>query len=486
MPNRFSKGKKNNPPSRSARSAMLSSDLSFDDIRSRVQAAIEDAEGIDPEDSNSKYIWVRDIFPSYVVYCLGYDTEEMYKRTYLIQADGSVTLGDALQVRRQTSYETVQTASMSITSLFSEEDGDFLVYKNAKLFEAGSYPDKNLEVDPDDLKAMVSNFSGPRYGDVEHVNARATPGREGNLKALRGLTQIRAMYIDPQDPWTLRGDVAVHKFIDPRLEAKGVSLEIPIESPTTVPFFTLTSRPRVAGAALMSEIEDLFAHPQKEQDEMDEEQKKALAALQAALAKNPNLLTQIATFSAETTTPAATTTHAPAAASQVDINALLAPMLAPIHKQASEARESSANALFDRLIGSQVGKKFTPAQRDELHDKFVAARILFSMDDAQPNNAPKVALFDSEQKKHVPVVSRVALFDSLMADLVGSMGETLIQPGEVFGSDYHVVRSSTPVQFSAPDGQESEEELNKWAQAIYDDEMIIHGYDPTNGQRITR
>lgn len=72
--------------------------LSFSEIASAVQTALRAALG-------GGYVYIRDLFPTHVVYQAGWDSDRpIYRRTYTIAAAGAVTFGDAEVVLAQTIY----------------------------------------------------------------------------------------------------------------------------------------------------------------------------------------------------------------------------------------------------------------------------------------------------------------------------------------------------------------------------------------------
>lgn len=90
--------------------ALLEADLSFDDTVQALRAALVAEHG-------GRDVWVRDCYDDYVVYEVcdpadggGAPTGALYKRAYVVGADGGVTLGDPVEVRRVTSYEPVAEA----------------------------------------------------------------------------------------------------------------------------------------------------------------------------------------------------------------------------------------------------------------------------------------------------------------------------------------------------------------------------------------
>lgn len=76
--------------------------FSYNDKRDLIQGAIRSTLG------ERAYVWVCDLWDNEVAYTVDDDTgSETYKRSYVVADDGSVTLGDASKVIRQTVYTPV-------------------------------------------------------------------------------------------------------------------------------------------------------------------------------------------------------------------------------------------------------------------------------------------------------------------------------------------------------------------------------------------
>lgn len=364
------------------------------------------------------------------------------------------------------SSELLESPSMEIDALFKEDEGDFFLYKNAKIFEAGEYPDKGLNVSPEDLLSMVYNFK-PLQGDLEHIFARTEPDKLGNLAALKGeLTELRSVYVDSEDPYVLRGDIAVRKWLDPKLEGKGISVEIPIENPVTLSGYTLTTKPRVRDAALMSELENHIAATRKEEPPKKESKMtdlgKAVANFLKKAEKEPALLAQFS----ESDDPDAGDINTPKPTPKPEKDPAIVQMMADyeIMKQqiaASARREREADAKV--LYSEYVGKKLTPASQQA----FLMFCIQASTDDAVPNNKPVVATFD-DKGNPVPSTSRL----SLLRALLDSLPNVSVPTGEQWaGGNYHVIGGSQPLaNFS-----ETDADLDKWEEDMRKDEYRLHG-----------
>lgn len=85
---------------------LANADLSFDTIREAVWSKLK-------LDHAAAYIYVNDIFDKYVIYEVQpkemseNDLIKLYRRSYIIEETGTVTLGEAVEVKRVTKYEEV-------------------------------------------------------------------------------------------------------------------------------------------------------------------------------------------------------------------------------------------------------------------------------------------------------------------------------------------------------------------------------------------
>jgi cation transport regulator ChaB len=153
---------------------------SLQDIIQAVQRAVQDK--FLPAPSGNGVVdacaWVKEVFPSETIF-------EMDEKTYSVpweMKDGVVILGEKVEVEEaylpvkmsfdDTSIDTVLDAALARgdITLFSAEidpDGDALITKDAKLFEAGRYDDKGIEVFESDLDRWIGNFQRSKIG-YEH------------------------------------------------------------------------------------------------------------------------------------------------------------------------------------------------------------------------------------------------------------------------------------------------------------------------------
>lgn len=132
--------------------------------------------------------------------------------------------------------------------------GDFAIYPNSLLFQAGDYPDKKLTMSAGDVAAAAASFL-PVDFNVEHA-------KHGAHQALSGaFGGILTAFVDPADPSILRGEVALPLWLDERLEKKSPSLEFTVAD-KKICGAALTYTPRVSEAALMSAVAEFTENVQ--------------------------------------------------------------------------------------------------------------------------------------------------------------------------------------------------------------------------------
>lgn len=120
-------------------------------------------------------------------------------------------------------------------------EGDYAVYPNALLFEAGDYSDKGFTLTPEEQWAAVETFT-PVAGNIEHTDF------------LQGRAcEVRDIRLDDEDSHRLRGTVAVPLWLDEHLTDKERKLSCEWNRTTkTLDGIGLVVHPRVEAAALMS------------------------------------------------------------------------------------------------------------------------------------------------------------------------------------------------------------------------------------------
>ena len=122
---------------------------------------------------------------------------------------------------------------------------DDFVERTAKLFEAGEYPDKGINVSEDDIGKTVTSFTDPVDIKIEHIN---TPldGSMGQVSTIfRHGKELYGKVRFPERVWGLIRDAGATKL--------SVGLD---RSTMALREVSLTNKPRVAGAAIFSVTDD--------------------------------------------------------------------------------------------------------------------------------------------------------------------------------------------------------------------------------------
>jgi hypothetical protein len=211
------------------------SDLSFSDMQTLVSAAIN------KNKTSSNSVWITDMYDSYVIYS-DYSMKTYLKRTYVIDDNNVVTLGDPKTVIRKTSYEsvTLSTGYFDLDdSVIHFNDDNSVVIREGKIFEAGEYKDKNFTLDEIELSKAVESFN-PCDIDYQHI-AGPLDGQFGKLDKV---------WIG-DDKKTLFGSVSIPKWLDSILPIKKVSATWN-RANKTIQGLALVTNPRVVDAAVMA------------------------------------------------------------------------------------------------------------------------------------------------------------------------------------------------------------------------------------------
>jgi hypothetical protein len=169
------------------------------------------------------------------------DPEAVKARISAIAKRKGLKIPDAWQSSKMAAEFAVETSARRV-------DGDYAIYPNALLFEAGSYPDKSFEMSPEELWAAVEQFR-PVGGNIEHTDFLA--GRA---------CEVRSIRLDEADPFTLRGEVAVPVWLDENISDRERRLSCEWDRATkTLSGIGLVVNPRVETASLMSAYADFAA-----------------------------------------------------------------------------------------------------------------------------------------------------------------------------------------------------------------------------------
>jgi hypothetical protein len=168
--------------------------LSFEEIREAVRNALAATV------TTGTSCYVVQMYPGQVVFELwAGEKSTLYSQSYSIDKKTEVvTLGDdRAQVEEERSYVPVKTAAFSLGD--ATVDGEF-VTRSGKIFEAGSYPDKDFSISEDELDQAVAVFS-PVPNDLEHSETILS-GELGDLSAVR------------REGTSLFGDVRIPRWLN--------------------------------------------------------------------------------------------------------------------------------------------------------------------------------------------------------------------------------------------------------------------------------
>lgn len=347
----------------------MSDGLSFDDIRKLLSDAIGERYTGGAEGG----CYVTDVYPSAVVYSeYGGGESKTFKASYIIEADGGVTLGEPVAVARKTSYEpVVQMAAFSMddlddgrqttddgTSTQAQGEETEYVVRWGKIFEAGEYPDKGFALTAEEMASAAAEFVPVNIGYEHFPQDHPLKDKLGELREVKVA----------EDGVTLLGGVAMPAWLDKVLPpAKRMVSTVWDRATKQLKGLDLTGKPRVSDAALMSayaefaeslsrtmddglltmdksetEAEKMSDKEKIETEKIDapmgEENGQALAEMQAALSKSDAdraaLAAQVETLSADKR--------------QRDSEAFADGVIA--EKKALPAEKSSMAALFSQAV----------------------------------------------------------------------------------------------------------------------------------------
>lgn len=130
--------------------ALLEAEMSFDQIRSALRAAV--GSGL----MQGTYCWIADVYDDWFVYSVEDDQgAAYYRRSYVIDDAGVVTMGDPVQVRAITVYEPVASG-------MGEARQDDLTTDVVSLVEAALRPDGTTT-----LKIIAPGWGSSGYYPVD-------------------------------------------------------------------------------------------------------------------------------------------------------------------------------------------------------------------------------------------------------------------------------------------------------------------------------
>ena len=129
---------------------------------------------------------IDDVSDSEVFYSLSDDGigtfKGTYQRSYSIDANNQVTLGEPTQVVKRTVYDPITVVSQFDLEAAEFSDSDDTVTYEGKVFEAGNYADKGFEITEEELAQVPATFA-PVDNDLEHKHT-ILDGKIGGLQSV--------------------------------------------------------------------------------------------------------------------------------------------------------------------------------------------------------------------------------------------------------------------------------------------------------------
>ena len=222
-------------------------DMSFSDIERVLRNAINGRSGGGGGwmvDNESRY-YTLNIYSDYFVYAESSGVRQ-FSRTYSIDENQIVTLGEPTEVEQKTLYLPVIKMSQDAAFVLPEklvdfsEDGETVV-RRGKIFEVGDYPDKDFSLTLAEAQEAIRNFQ-PVPVDLEHMPT-VLSGKLGQLKSIE-------MDSNGKDIW---GEVALPAWLNSAIgEAKLKVSSTWNKLEKTMAGLALVRNPRVPDAVLMS------------------------------------------------------------------------------------------------------------------------------------------------------------------------------------------------------------------------------------------
>jgi hypothetical protein len=149
------------------------------------------------------------------------------------------------------------SAAFALEASGRRVEGDYAIYPNSLLFQAGEYPDKSFSMSPEEMWAAVEQFS-PVGGNIEHTSFLA--GRACEVRSIRQ---------DSANSDVLLGEVAVPLALDGLMHGHERRLSCEWDrTAKTLTGIALTVNPRIPEAALMSAFAAAAPHTTREGQSM--------------------------------------------------------------------------------------------------------------------------------------------------------------------------------------------------------------------------
>lgn len=212
----------------------LSGDGTYADLRDALDMEIRSK--LIPKMQGQDYCdgWFRDFDSTYAYYCA---KQKNYAVEYTKEKDGKITLGTPFEVVIKTVYEKVSAFTLGSFAEFAKEP-DGYVSKEGKIFEAGNYPDKGVEVTEADLDRMIEKFK-PVFNDLEHMDTILD----------EKLGRLEKVWRKGKE---LFGKVTVPKWLSDSVGADPIKTSIALSKKKEIVGNALVLNPRITDAAIMS------------------------------------------------------------------------------------------------------------------------------------------------------------------------------------------------------------------------------------------
>ena len=332
--------------------------LSFEEIRSKLYEALPARKPGTATDDIS--CWIESIFEYEVIWN---EAGKLYKAPYTIGADNEVTLGEAVQVEKEIKYRPVFSVERLFTA-FKEAGTDGMIIRTGKVFEAGDFPDKNVEFDEDDLEGAVNAFA-PVDNDLEH-GSTILDGHLGKLQ--RVWKKGKELF----------GEVALPTWLDKAIGDEPIKVSLAFDRQKKIVGNALVLRPRISDAAIMS----AFTTARISTQEGNKNTMKLKEAIKTFFG-----LDRVDDLDAEVTLPeglsapvekeAVTPTPTPSPTPTFSADPEKAAMEARLKAMETQFSTLSKQALTDRafLFADETirAKKALPAQRDQIAQMYAQA-----------------------------------------------------------------------------------------------------------------
>ena len=336
--------------------------LSFEEIRTAIYTALEKA--YPGKGGVGSTVWVESVYDDEVIY---HNAGKMFKADYSIGNDAAATIGNATEVKKKVTYQTIFSDARILAAFSSDEDGE-MVTKRGKIFEAGDYPDKGVSFDEDDLEAAASDFTEV-LNDLEH-RPTVLDGKLGQLKKVWRVGK------------ELHGELTIPKWFTEVVGDEAIKVSLSFNRDKRINGNALVLRPRISDAAVMSAFTAFNSQPPEAKEPQSKMPKTTIAALMASLGvgdlskADPSTEIDLPVgFSMPAPTPPAVTpppvqNPTSEAPETTVFNARLESMEKQLAQFSKVAVDNAAISFADSVIRAN---KVLPAQRDQVADQYRSA-----------------------------------------------------------------------------------------------------------------